>query len=272
MRTSMDRFAKAAAAFKELVETMARLRAPGGCPWDREQTYATLKTYLLEETYEVLEAMDGRDAKHHCEELGDLLLQVVFQAEIANEKGDFSVGQVAESIQQKLVRRHPHVFGDAKVAKDASSALKNWETIKAAERPVDTSCLDGVPKTLPALLRALRTGEKAAAVGFDWSDARGALAKVHEEVRELQNELDAGAHPDRLYEELGDLLYALTSLARHLRMDPEASLRSAIEKFEKRFRHMERFAQSNQTTLKNLTFDELDALWNQAKQQSVQNS
>lgn len=261
----MDRFERAGQAFAELCRVMARLRAPGGCPWDREQTLASLRTYLLEETHETLEAMDRGDPKAHREELGDLLLQIVFQTEITAEAGQFDVADVADAIRAKLVRRHPHVFGDAK-AESASGALANWEAVKAKERDATkSSVLDGVPRAMPALLRAFRTGEKAAAVGFDWADMTGARAKVEEEWRELTEHLAPTLDAAKASEELGDLLFALTSLGRHLAVNPEDALRATIDKFHRRFRHVETQLATRGRTPKDSTLEEMDALWDEAK-------
>src|SRR5437867_6633737 len=205
-----------AEACTRLVDLMARLRAPGGCPWDREQTPASLRPYLLEEVYEVLEAIDADDPAHLRDELGDLLLQIVFQSELAAEAGRFTVADVARAIADKLVRRHPHVFGDVQV-RDAQEVMRNWRRIKAEERRSkgeDGDVFAGVPAALPALLRAEQLGEKAAHVGLDWADTSGALAKVREELHELETALATG---DRtaIEAELGDILLALVSVGRH---------------------------------------------------------
>jgi len=258
------RFADAGQAFAELCEIMATLRAPGGCPWDREQTLAKLKPYLIEETYEVIDALDKNDGRAHCEELGDLLLQVVFQAEITNEQGAFDVAQVVRGIAEKLIRRHPHVFGDKK-AEDAASALSNWEAIKAQERPKHSSCLDGVPRAMPALLKALRTGEKAAAVGFDWPDIKGAMDKMSEEWNEMHHELLHQSSTERITEELGDVLFSIVNVARHVKIDPEAALEQAIEKFRKRFTFIEKQLSKQNRRVNEAELDELEKLWEEAK-------
>ena len=260
----MDRFQRAAQAFEQLCRTMAKLRAPGGCPWDREQTYDTLKPYLIEEAYEAIEAIEAGEPKKHCEELGDVLLQVVFQAEIAQETDSFDVADVAQAINHKLVRRHPHVFGDAD-AGNAETRLRTWEAIKASERPADSSCLDGVPRALPGLLRAYRTGEKAAAVGFDWPDADGSLRKVEEEWGELRHVLADRTQMAEIKEEMGDLLFALVNLCRHLGLDPEEALRGTIEKFQQRFRHLEISLRRVSRQVSEATLDELNDLWEEAK-------
>lgn len=248
---------------------MAQLRAPGGCPWDREQTLETLKTYLLEETYETIDAIDSGDPQAHREELGDLLLQIVFQSEIAEESHAFGLAEVANAISEKLVRRHPHVFGDAE-ARTSSDVSRNWERIKAAERPKNKGTLDGIPRSFPALLRALRTGEKAAAVGFDWTSAADVRAKVHEEWRELEEALMAHDQGDsmkqaHIAEELGDLLFSVANMARHLNVDPEDALRRTLDKFQKRFRHLEQKLETIGKNPSDATIDELARLWEDAK-------
>lgn len=249
-----------------LCRTMAKLRAPGGCPWDREQTFATLKPYLIEEAYEALEAIESGDTTAHCQELGDVLLQVVFQAEIANETASFDLAAVAQAINDKLVRRHPHVFGDAAVADNAGHALRNWEAIKASERKPEQGTLDGVPRALPGLTRAFRTGEKAAAVGFDWPDIQGSRDKVHEEWDELQRAIDGGDR-HHITEEMGDTLFALVNLCRHLKLDPEDALRHTIEKFQKRFRYVEQKLGAQGQKIHDATLDVMNALWEEAKSQ-----
>lgn len=262
---SEERFKRAGAAVEELCRIMARLRAPDGCPWDREQTLQTLKAYLLEETYETLDAIDSGDPRKHCEELGDLLLQVVFQSEITQESPQgFGLAEVAEGIARKLLRRHPHVFGDVE-ARDAAGALRSWEQMKAAERTRDEGALHGVPRAMPALLRALRTGEKAAAVGFDWHDAAGVKAKVEEEWAELVHAMESGAGVEAMSEELGDMLFALTSLARHLTVNPEEALRRTLDKFQRRFEHVERRLAERNRAPGQATLDEMERLWEEAK-------
>lgn len=260
----MDRFEEAGTAVKRLCEVMARLRAPGGCPWDAEQTLDSLKPYLIEEAYEVLEALELGRADKHREELGDLLLQVVFQAEVRAEDGTFDMAAVARAITDKLVRRHPHVFGDTP-AEDADGALRNWEAIKAQERSARESVLDGIPGNLPALLRAMRAGEKAAAVGFDWPSAAEVEAKVHEEWQELHDAADDGGDREHLHEELGDLLFAVVNWARHLGLDAEAALRDATGKFSRRFRFVEQELAAAGKAPADESLEELERLWQQAK-------
>jgi MazG family protein len=255
----------AAEAFAELVRIMARLRAPGGCPWDREQTHASIKPYLIEEAYEVVEAIDGGDAAELKSELGDLLLQVVFHAQMASEERRFTIADVAQAIVEKLVRRHPHVFADTPVS-GADEVVRNWSRIKAEERrgSADRSALAGVPKAMPALLHAQRLGEKAAHVGFDWPDVEGVLAKLREEIAELEEAVRGG---DRVHAaaELGDLLYAATSLARHLGVSSEDTLKAAAERFSRRFRHVEETLIAADREVQSATPEELDQLWERAK-------
>jgi MazG family protein len=220
-----------------LVAVMRRLLAPGGCPWDREQSLETLRKYVLEEACEVMDAIDSKDRGALREELGDLLLQVVFQAELTRAEGAFAIDDVIAAIVDKLVRRHPHVFGHMD-AKDADEVLRNWERIKAQEKG-ERGVLGGVPRSMPALARAQRVGEKVARVGFDWEDAKGSRAKVDEELEELDRAVAAG-DTDAIEEEMGDTLFALVNLSRHLELDAEGALRRTIEKFSARFAHVEK--------------------------------
>jgi MazG family protein len=258
-------------SFPRLVELMQRLLEPDGCPWDREQTFASLRRYTLEEACEVIDAIDQGDRKEHCAELGDLLLQVVFQAELGRKEGAFGPDDVVKAICDKLVHRHPHVFGEVAV-EGSAEVLQNWERIKAAERAgqADKGVLGGVPRSLPALTRAQRVGEKVARVGFDWPDARGSRAKVAEELRELDEALASG-DADHIEAELGDTLFALVNLARHANVDAEGALRRTIDKFTRRFDHVEgrvrevhggwpKSAQDDR-----LTLEELDGYWEEAK-------
>ena len=246
---------------------MERLRGPGGCPWDREQTLRTLRPYVLEETYEVLEAIDAEDVRGHCEELGDLLLQIVFQARLRDEEGAFGFAEVANAISDKLVSRHPHVFGDVQVA-DAEAVLKQWAALKREEKRArggGESVLEGVPREMPALARADRLTEKASRIGFDWPDAAGARAKVDEELRELD---EATARGDRaaIEHELGDVLFALANLSRKLDVPPEEALRGTIGRFVARFGHVERELARRGVPHGEATLAEMDALWDQAKE------
>ena len=263
----MDRFEKAGKAFESLCRTMATLRAPDGCPWDREQTFETLKTYLLEETYETLEAIESGIPEEHCEELGDLLLQVVFQSEIAQETELFDVAAVCDGIRNKLIRRHPHIFGDAG-PKTSKEVAETWEEIKAKERKGKkrSSVLDGLPSHLPALLRAYRTGEKASGIGFDWEDSAGPLAKYNEEWLELQEALQTPDNRDAIKDELGDVLFSLVNYSRHIGFDPEDALRGAIDKFHQRFRHVEQSVTTSGKNLREVGIDRLNDLWEDAKQ------
>jgi MazG family protein len=220
-----------------LVAVMRRLLAPDGCPWDREQTFETLRKYVLEEACEVIDAIDAGDRGGLREELGDLLLQVVFQAELARREGSFAIDDVVAGIVEKLVHRHPHVFGDMS-ARDADEVLRNWEKLKAKEKG-ERGLLGGVPRSMPALTRSQRIGEKVARVGFDWEDAKGSRAKVAEELGELDRAIasgDAGA----VEEEMGDVLFALVNLSRHVKVDAEGALRRTIDKFTTRFAHVEK--------------------------------
>ena len=261
-------------AVGRLARLMNTLRSPGGCPWDQEQTLDSLRPYLLEEAYEVLHALEQGSIDDHREELGDLLLQVIFQSEIRRESGQFNLADVAEAIYAKLVRRHPHVFGD-KAAGNSKEAYGSWEKIKAAERATQgetqKGTLDGVPDALPALLRAYRIGEKASSVGFDWSSEVGAMSKLREELDEF-NEVLAEDEPKtaRLEEELGDLLFAAVNTARHLKLDPEAALRKATFKFQRRFGYLENALRREQKSVGDADLEALEELWNEAKTQEKQ--
>jgi MazG family protein len=260
---------KAAEAFLALLDVMTTLRAPGGCDWDRAQDLKTLRPYLLEEAHEVLDILDdlgpdgsGPRSEEHRDELGDLLLQIVFQAELQREQGRFDVADVCDAVRAKLERRHPHIFGDA-------DKPPSWEAIRAAERADHgerhKSALDGVPRELPALLRALRVGEKAHAVGFDWPDHTGVLDKIEEELGEVREAI-ANESPERVADEIGDVLYALVNLSRHMGVDPEAALRGTISKFEDRWRHVEGQLTAKGKTPHGMELDELEAHWQQAKE------
>lgn len=251
-----------------LVDIMAKLRAPGGCPWDREQTLESLRPYLIEEAYEVLEAIDQGDSEAHREELGDLLLQIVFQAEIAREEGRWDLGDVARAISDKLVSRHPHVFGGGEAA-DPEAVEAQWAKIKAEEkarkRGRRVSALDGVPKDAPALLRAERLGEKASHLGFDWPSSEGARAKIDEELAELDAAI-ADGDDEAIGHELGDLLFSVVNLSRHLGKPPEDALRAAIRRFERRFHQMEAAIEARGIPAgTRLPVDELGLLWQEAK-------
>jgi tetrapyrrole methylase family protein / MazG family protein len=251
-------------SWDDLVEIMARLRL--GCPWDREQTHRTLVPYLIEETFEVVEAIEFSQLEGLCEELGDLLLQVLFHAQIATEVGKFSIADVVDALSNKMVRRHPHVFGDA-VIEDVDAQWRNWERLKALEKTgrQRKSRLDGIPRHLGALQRGQRMQEKAARVGFDWPDVSGVLDKLSEELRELA-EARRGAQDDpRVREELGDVFFTLVNLSRALGIDAETALREANEKFYRRFAFMEERAGAEGKSLADLSLDELEELWQLAK-------
>ncbi|MFQ5847156.1 MAG: nucleoside triphosphate pyrophosphohydrolase [Candidatus Methylomirabilales bacterium] len=250
--------------FERLVEIMAVLRGPQGCPWDREQTRESLKPFLIEEAYEVLEALDQEGGERLREELGDLLLQVVFHAQVAAELGEFTISAVLEDVTDKLVRRHPHVFGDRR-AETATEVLTNWERLKQAERGgvTQASALSGVPKTLPALLRAQRLQDKAARVGFDWGETAHVLQKVEEEIAELKAVM--GKEPEATEAELGDLFFSLVNLARFLQVNAEEALRKCIAKFTRRFRHIETVIAEQGKSLTESSLEEMDALWREAK-------
>jgi XTP/dITP diphosphohydrolase/ATP diphosphatase len=260
----------AAEPLAEAVEIMARLRGPGGCPWDREQTFDSIKRYTLEETYEVFDAIERRAWPELRDELGDLLLQVLFYAQMADEAGYFTLADVARGLNAKLMRRHPHIFGDTK-ATDADTVLRNWELIKREEKLASgakpASGLGDIPRSMPALLEAGKLGSRAAKVGFDWTSVGGLFAKMEEEIGELRAELEAlDSAQDRKEEELGDLLFTAVNLARHLKIDPESALKAANAKFRNRFGAMETRAGGFEA-LASLKAEELEELWREAKQE-----
>ena len=284
--------ARTAEWFEKLVAVQARLRAPKGCPWDREQTHQSLRTYLIEEAYEVLDAMDAGDDAKFSDELGDLLLQVLFHADIAREAGRFDVVDVIRAIHDKMIRRHPHVFGDG-TAKNSAEVLRNWDRIKAEERRAAAgtasgkdakeaakvlgssaagaaskpapSLLDGVTRSLPATLEGFQLTRKASRVGFDWDEAQDVLAKVREESAEIQKVL-ASESREGIEEELGDLLFAAVNLARFLKIDPEIALKRANGKFSSRFRAMEAMARESGRELAIVPRPEMEELWDRVKQ------
>src|SRR5438309_2891419 len=291
--------------FERAVSIMARLRGPGGCPWDREQTFDSIKPYTLEETYEVLEAIDNRDWDELSSELGDLLLQVLFYAQMAHEENSFSLDQVLDRLSQKLVDRHPHVFGDVK-AETYSDVLRNWEALKAEEKKKrleagggksaedgggnehSQSVLAGVSSGIPALLEAYKLSSRAAHVGFDWPNVGGLFEKLHEETQELQKELEQVPAPvprpqisgvagsrgkqlsedlrARLEDEVGDLFFVLVNIARYLSLDPESALRKTNRKFKQRFQWLEQELMSSGRKLEEASLDELESLWQKSKQ------
>ena len=271
----------AGARFDDLVRIMRALRAPGGCPWDREQTLQSLRPYVLEETYELLDALDRGDPASLREELGDFLYEAVFLAQIAEEAGHFRITEAIDAVATKLVRRHPHVFtpsgeplADGAHGMSSDEVVRKWEDLKAAERGtagrVETSILRGVPKTLPALLRAYETCSRAATVGFDWVTATDVLDKMDEELAELRVAVrDRALDPAAVEDELGDLLFAFANFARKLGVEPEAALRRAADKFQLRFEAMERLVRADGVTLSSLTLDEQNALWQRVKADAV---
>jgi MazG family protein len=256
--------------FARLVEIMARLRAPGGCPWDREQNFDTVKPYLLEETYEVMDAIDARDFEGLEDELGDLLLQAVFFAQMASEEGRFDISGSLDAINSKLVRRHPHVFaaGDAKTSADV---IRRWDEIKAEEReakakPRPKGLLAGVPRSLPALVEAQRIAGRAAGAGFDWSNIEQVFDKLREELAEL-DAARADSKQENIEDELGDLLFVVVNIARFLNVDPEQALRKTNAKFRGRFAHVEAGVEASGKTLPEAGIEEMERLWQEAKQQ-----
>ena len=246
--------------FGALVDIIARLRAPDGCPWDRKQTHASLRENLLAECYEVLEALDEGDSGKLCDELGDLLMQVVFHARIATEAGEFELGDVISGINTKLIHRHPHIFGSEKV-RDAEEVALNWEVLKQEEREADTSILDSVPPQMPALGYSREIQRRVARVGFDWEDIDGVMDKLVEEVGELK-QADSQEHRAQ---EFGDLLFTLVNIARRLGVDSEAALREANRRFRRRFSHMEEVCRQRGLKFGDLSFAEQNALWEEAK-------
>ena len=271
------------ATFNDLVALMDRLRSPNGCPWDREQTYGTLAPMLLEEAYEAFEAVEdareGRPAEL-CDELGDLLFQIVFYAEVAKERGEFTIDDVTSAIHNKMVRRHPHVFGDV-TAEDAATVLMNWETMKAEERraagkteDTNASLLTGVSSKAPALMEAHQLSTKAARVGFDWKSADDIFDKLQEEIEELRSAIrDHSALKDeanhaRVREEVGDLLFAATNIARHMQVEPEAALKLTNRKFRRRFEYIENSLHERGQPFDQTSIDELEDLWQEAKRKT----
>lgn len=250
-----------------LLALMARLRSPdGGCPWDREQTFATIAPYTVEEAYEVAAAIEDQDWPHLKEELGDLLFQVVFHSQMAAERGLFDFQDVAAGIVAKMIARHPHVFAGAERPQDAGAQTTAWEELKRRERAQKhTSLLDDVPRALPALTRAEKLQKRAGSVGFDWDNARKVLDKVAEEAAEIVDAVDSGAGQERIEEELGDLLFVVANLSRHLKIDPEVALHKANHKFIRRFRHIETSLEKQGRKPAEASLDEMEALWVEAK-------
>ena len=269
----MSDASRAAQQFTRLVEIMARLRGPDGCPWDREQTIDSLKPFVLEEAYEVIEAIDTADHAALCEELGDFVFEAVFLAQLEAEAGHFTIADSLESIADKLVRRHPHVFAreDGEATLDSSGRVRTrWEEIKARERAASATSgtlLSGIAPALPALLRAYHIGTRAASVGFEWATTRDVVAKIQEEVDELREVVEADGTVDqaRAEEEMGDLLFSIAQLSRRLGIEPETALRKADDKFTKRFGRLERSVTDAGKTMKDMTLDELEAEWQRLK-------
>jgi tetrapyrrole methylase family protein/MazG family protein len=261
---------EAGAAFTRFVELIARLRAPGGCPWDREQTHESLKPMTLEEAYEVVEAIDRGDDQELAGELGDLLLQVVFHAQLATEGGRFTIADVIQRVLDKMVRRHPHVFADHPAA-TPGEVLRNWEALKEEERAgrgksSDASMLDSVSRSLPATMEAFQMTTKVSRVGFDWPDATSVLAKLEEEVGELKEAVAAGEGPAAVGEEIGDLLFVIVNLSRRLGVDPESALKAGNRKFRRRFQYVEERLRARGKRPADSSLEEMDALWDEAKQ------
>ena len=263
----MENNPSAGARFQKLVETMARLRAPGGCPWDREQTFDSIKPYTLEETYEVLDAIDRRAWAELAEELGDFLLQAVFYAQMASEEKLFTIDDALDAINDKLIRRHPHVFGEQS-AQTAGDVKRIWGEVKAAEKKdkgKKDGLLDGVPRALPALVEAQQISSRAAGAGFDWENPEQVIEKLHEELAEFDEARQSTSH-DELENELGDLLFVLVNLARFVKVDPEQALRRTNAKFRKRFAYIEQKLAERGRKLEDSNIAEMEALWQEAKQ------
>jgi tetrapyrrole methylase family protein/MazG family protein/ATP diphosphatase len=263
--------------FERLVEIMAQLRGPDGCPWDKEQDFNTLKPMLVEETYEVLEAIDNADFDGLSEELGDILLHVVFHSQLAREQQKFDIDTVVDNICEKLVRRHPHVFG-SETAGSPEEVIKNWEAIKAQEKaeklkgrsPAQRSLLEGIPSKLPAIHEAHQIASRAARVGFDWPDIEGVFGKLHEEIGELREAISGPeeSRQSRLEDEIGDLLFVIVNIARFLKIDSESALKRANRKFKSRFQHMESELAKSGKTIESVSPEEMEALWQHAKSET----
>jgi MazG family protein len=254
---------QSAIRFQKLCDIVAKLRAPGGCPWDREQTNESLLPAIIEEAYEVAEAARAKDDAHFCEELGDLLLLVVMHAEIARETGRFNIDEIIGEVAEKLVRRHPHVFG-ASDARDSGAVLKQWEAIKREEKKTDSHYLASLPKALPALMRAQKAQSKAARVNFDWANLRDVVAKIEEEIREIKEAI-ASRDRARMEDEIGDLLFAVVNLARKFKIDAESALQGGTDKFVTRFNRLEDELRAQGKRLGDVNLAEMDAIWNQIK-------
>lgn len=249
--------------FDSFKEVIARLRGPDGCPWDKEQTHESLRIHLLSECYEVLEALDEKNPDKLCEELGDLLLQIVLHAQIAADNGEFEMGDVIKSINSKIIHRHPHVFGEGEAA-TADEVMHNWEALKQEEREGEGSVLEGVPKEMPALAYAYEISRRVVRVGFEWENLEGVIDKLIEEIREIK---EADSREEKA-QEFGDLLFTMVNFARWQGIDSEAALREANEKFYKRFTRMEALCRERDLVLNKLSFEEMDALWEEAKKET----
>jgi MazG family protein len=250
-------------AFERLCEIVAKLRAPGGCPWDREQTHESLLPAVIEEAYEVTEAARAKNDAHFCEELGDLLLLVVMHAEIASEAGRFNIDEIIRDISDKLIRRHPHVFGTSD-ARDSGAVLKQWEAIKREEKKADSHYLASLPRALPALMRAQKAQSKAARVNFDWTEVRDVVAKVEEELREMREAI-AALDRTRIEDEIGDMLFAVVNLARKCKIDAESALQGGTDKFVTRFNQLEDEVKARGKELGDVDLSEMDEIWNRIK-------
>lgn len=251
--------------FQKLLEIMSTLRSENGCPWDKEQTRESLKPFLIEETYEVLDALDEGDPEKIKEELGDLLFQIVFHCQIAKEKGEFDIDEVIKKIIDKMIARHPHVFGEEKF-ETSEEVLKQWEERKREEGKLRESILEGIPKELPSLLRAQRLQARAARVGFDWKRVEDVIEKLEEELHEFKVALKNNKNQKEIEDELGDIFFVLVNISRFVGVNPEDALRKTISKFISRFRYIEMKAKDTGKSLSDMTLEEMDALWNEAKQ------
>lgn len=251
--------------FDKLVEIMEILRSEKGCPWDRVQNHDTLKRYLLEETYELIEAIENKDPKSIKEELGDLILQIVFHSQIAKEQGNFDINDVIDSIIQKMIGRHPHVFGEAEF-KTPEEVLNQWDERKKEEGKLGGSILEGIPSALPSLLKAYKIQSRVAKVGFDWDNIEGIFDKLAEEINELKEAVEL-KHRDKIEEEVGDVLFSIVNIARFLKIDPETALRKTNRKFEKRFKKLEQLSNKQGKSLKEMTLSEMDKLWKEIKRE-----
>ena len=254
---------QSAIRFQKLCDIVAKLRAPGGCPWDREQTHESLLAAVIEEAYEVTEAARAKNDAHFCEELGDLLLLVVMHAEIASEAGRFNIDEIIRDISDKLIRRHPHVFGTSD-ARDSGAVLKQWEAIKREEKKADSHYFASLPKALPALMRAQKAQSKAARVNFDWTEVRDVVAKVEEELREMKEAI-AALNRARIEDEIGDMLFAVVNLARKCKIDAESALQGGTDKFVTRFNQLEDEVKARGKELGEVDLSEMDEIWNRIK-------